>query len=58
MPASAPKVKSPSRRVKSRWEPVSEEKVADKTPISLGTPKYGSWNKQVLTRINLAHILV
>ncbi|KAH6761965.1 SAC3/GANP/Nin1/mts3/eIF-3 p25 family [Perilla frutescens var. hirtella] len=46
VPTSAtPKVKSPSRRAKSRWEPVSEEKVADQTAnMSFGTSKYGAWN--------------
>ncbi|XP_057789186.1 SAC3 family protein A isoform X2 [Salvia miltiorrhiza] len=42
------KVKSPSRRVKSRWEPISEEKVADNktSSMSFGTPKYGAWNNK------------
>ncbi|KAL0456683.1 UNVERIFIED_CONTAM: SAC3 family protein A, partial [Sesamum latifolium] len=44
-----PKSKSPSRRAKSRWEPIPEEKVVDKSAnISYGTAKYGGWNsKQV-----------
>lgn len=52
VPISATKIKSPSRRAKSRWEPISEEKVADRTAnMSFGTPKYGAWNsKQVLMR--------
>ncbi|KAK4406156.1 SAC3 family protein A [Sesamum angolense] len=36
-----PKSKSPSRRAKSRWEPIPEEKVVDKSAnISYGTAKY------------------
>lgn len=52
VPTSATKIKSPSRRAKSRWEPIIEEKVADRTAnMSFGTPKYGAWNsKQVLMR--------
>ncbi|CAI9091514.1 OLC1v1026570C1 [Oldenlandia corymbosa var. corymbosa] len=39
--------RSPSRRSKSRWEPVSEEKPADKpTSVSREPSKYGEWNKQ------------
>lgn len=43
--SSFPKPKrSPSRRSKSRWEPVPEEKLIDK-PASVNheTVKYGSW---------------
>lgn len=45
-----PKSRSPSRRAKSRWEPVPDEKVVDKSVnISYGPVKYGGWNnKQVL----------
>ncbi|KAI3470683.1 hypothetical protein Pfo_027346 [Paulownia fortunei] len=48
MPTSAmPKSKSPSRRAKSRWEPIPEEKVVDKSAnISSGTAKYGGWNNK------------
>ncbi|CAA0842087.1 SAC3/GANP/Nin1/mts3/eIF-3 p25 family [Striga hermonthica] len=44
-----PKSRSPSRRAKSRWEPVPEEKVVHKSAtISPGTAVHGSWNyKQV-----------
>lgn len=51
VPTSAtPKTKSPSRRAKSRWEPIPEEKVVDKPAnVSYGHIKYGTWNaKQVL----------
>ncbi|XP_011091492.1 SAC3 family protein A isoform X1 [Sesamum indicum] len=42
-----PKSKSPSRRAKSRWEPIPEEKVVDKfANISYGTAKYGGWNSK------------
>ncbi|KAL0349227.1 UNVERIFIED_CONTAM: SAC3 family protein A [Sesamum angustifolium] len=42
-----PKSKSPSRRAKSRWEPIPEEKVVDKSAnISYGTAKYGGWNSK------------
>ncbi|CAI9773106.1 unnamed protein product [Fraxinus pennsylvanica] len=46
--SSSPKNKrSPSRRAKSRWEPIPEEKVVEKsTNISYETVKYGGWNKQ------------
>ncbi|PIN03480.1 Leucine permease transcriptional regulator [Handroanthus impetiginosus] len=45
-PTSAvPKNKSPSRRVKSRWEPIPEEKVVDKA-VTYGTAKYGGWNNK------------
>ncbi|CAA3027075.1 Hypothetical predicted protein [Olea europaea subsp. europaea] len=46
--SSSPKNKrSPSRRAKSRWEPIPEEKVDEKsTNLSYGTVKYGGWNKQ------------
>ncbi|KAL2526125.1 SAC3/GANP/Nin1/mts3/eIF-3 p25 family [Abeliophyllum distichum] len=46
--SSPPKNKrSPSRRAKSRWEPIPEEKVVDKSAnLSYGTVKYGGWNKQ------------
>ncbi|XP_042013471.1 SAC3 family protein A-like [Salvia splendens] len=44
---SAIQRKSPTRRVKSRWEPIQEEKVADKTSnMSFGTRKYGAWNNK------------
>ncbi|XP_047954158.1 SAC3 family protein A [Salvia hispanica] len=44
---SATQRKSPTRRAKSRWEPIQEEKVADKTSnMSFGTPKYGTWNNK------------
>ncbi|KAL8533374.1 hypothetical protein ACS0TY_009673 [Phlomoides rotata] len=40
-----PKSKSPSRRAKSRWEPIPEEKVVDKSAnFSYGAMKYGTWN--------------
>ncbi|KAK6933350.1 hypothetical protein RJ641_036244, partial [Dillenia turbinata] len=45
-PASAlPKFKrSPSRRSKSRWEPISEEKSVEKAPsLNLDTVKSGGW---------------
>ncbi|XP_052187850.1 SAC3 family protein A isoform X2 [Diospyros lotus] len=36
--------RSPSRRPKSRWEPVSEEKPVDKpASVTLGAVKYGAW---------------
>ncbi|XP_059628206.1 SAC3 family protein A isoform X2 [Cornus florida] len=36
--------RSPSRRAKSRWEPVSEEKPVDKSaPVALDTLKYAGW---------------
>lgn len=44
--------KSPSRRSKSRWEPVSEEKVSEKPLAAAAAPepvKYGFWNKQHYT---------
>ncbi|KAL2549180.1 SAC3/GANP/Nin1/mts3/eIF-3 p25 family [Forsythia ovata] len=46
--SSSPKNKrSPSRRAKSRWEPIQEEKVVDKSAnFSYETVKYGGWNKQ------------
>ncbi|XP_027104574.2 SAC3 family protein A isoform X2 [Coffea arabica] len=49
--SSLPKSRSPSRRSKSRWEPISEEKVADKPPAAAAREpvKYGFWNKQHYT---------
>ncbi|KAK6145309.1 hypothetical protein DH2020_022129 [Rehmannia glutinosa] len=45
--SAMPKSKSPSRRAKSRWEPIPEEKVVDKSSdISPGTAKYGGWNNK------------
>ncbi|KAG8390019.1 hypothetical protein BUALT_Bualt01G0039700 [Buddleja alternifolia] len=42
-----PKNRSPSRRTKSRWEPIPEEKMVDRSPnISYGTGKYGGWHKK------------
>ncbi|XP_019192322.1 PREDICTED: SAC3 family protein A-like isoform X1 [Ipomoea nil] len=39
--------RSPSRRFKSRWEPVPEEKPIDKQEsVTPNAIKYGSWNKQ------------
>ncbi|KAL6977278.1 hypothetical protein U1Q18_026075 [Sarracenia purpurea var. burkii] len=35
--------RSPSRRSKSRWEPVSEVKPVDKPSVALDTVKYGGW---------------
>ncbi|WCJ19445.1 SAC3/GANP/Nin1/mts3/eIF-3 p25 family [Euphorbia peplus] len=48
--ASLPKYKrSPSRRTKSRWEPLAEEKPVQKpVPVSNDSPNYGRWNRKPL----------
>lgn len=54
----APKSKSPSRRAKSRWEPIQEEKVVDKSAnISYGTMKFGTWNDKQVLMNNLSLLL-
>lgn len=43
-PASLPKYKSPSRRSKSRWEPLPDEKSAEKSvPVNNSPAKFGGW---------------
>ncbi|KAL8051472.1 hypothetical protein ABFX02_06G150200 [Erythranthe guttata] len=45
--SAMPKSKSPNRRAKSRWGPVPEEKMVDKSANnSYGNVKYGGWNKK------------
>ncbi|PHT82469.1 hypothetical protein T459_15484 [Capsicum annuum] len=48
-PVSSPQKskRSPSRRYKSRWEPLVEEKPAvQPAPVTPDASKYGSWNRQ------------
>ncbi|XP_065872057.1 SAC3 family protein A isoform X2 [Euphorbia lathyris] len=42
--------RSPSRRTKSRWEPLAEEKSVEKpAPVSNDSQNYGGWNRKPLS---------
>ncbi|XP_043814526.1 SAC3 family protein A isoform X2 [Manihot esculenta] len=47
--ASLPKYRSPSKRSKSRWEPLPEEKLVE-TPVSVSnnSVKFGGWDRKPL----------
>ncbi|CAN4105902.1 unnamed protein product [Withania somnifera] len=45
--SSSPKSRSPTRRYKSRWEPLVEEKTTVQTAsVTPEASRYGSWNRQ------------